>query len=321
MRYSAIRLDKAWPRKAFTLVELLVVIAIIGILIALLLPAVQAAREAARRSQCSNKLKQLGLALHNYHDAHGAFASGTLSANPTNYYTSDWCKTRPASDSRAPWTVLILPFIEQTALHDQFDFKAQFTSTSNVPGSATNHALFQQANPNYQCPSDINARSNNNNICYFGVQGGGDTPNCYTQAQRVFFINGVLFHNSEITFRDITDGSSNVFAIGETKYCLTKGGRSDGIVAGWASAAKLDANGTPLVLAAAMLQINSYPYHGGQADTLNWSTRLFGSFHPGGCQFLVADGAVRFVSDTIDLATYRQLAVRNDALPTGGFAQ
>ncbi len=314
--------SKGVGRRGFTLVELLVVIAIIGILVALLLPAIQAAREAARRSQCSNKLRQLALAVHNYEDTHGNFPSGNLSRLPTNYDASDWCRTRPGSDSRASWTVLILPYLEETAQYDLFEFGAAFTSTSNVQGSTANHREFQTSNPAYQCPSDVNSRSTNNNISYYGVQGGGTSARCTSQsADRMFFTNGVLFHNSEIGFRDIRDGTSNVFLIGETKYALTSGGRGDGIVTGWASAGKLDGWGMPITIAGAVLQINSFPRHGGEADTLNYMTRLFGSFHPGGCHFALCDASVRFVTDTIDINVYRQLAIRNDGLPSGGLPQ
>ncbi len=302
----------------FTLVELLVVIAIIGILVALLLPAIQAAREAARRSQCSNNLKQIGLALHNYHDTHQVMASGNLFTVKLTYGT-DWCSSGTTGESRAPWTVLILPYLEQTSLYNEFDFGKTFTSTSNVPGVAANNAQFTLPNKAYQCPTDINSKPDNHNGCYFGVQGGGPTPSCSTQGGvRVAFKNGVLFANSNTRFADILDGTSNVFMIGETKYALTKGGRSDGITTSWASAGKRDTYGMPLNLAAAMLQINSYPLHGGNTDTLNYMTRLFGSFHPGGCQFVMVDGSVHFVGETIDINAYQQTAVRDDGLPTEG---
>jgi len=303
----------------FTLVELLVVIAIIGILIALLLPAVQAAREAARRMDCTNRIKQINLALHNYHDTHKCLPPGTLSAGSVSYTTTDWCNGG-SNTGRASWTVLILPYLEQMNRFKEFDLRLAFTTSSNVPGASVNDTQFKKGNSAYQCPSDPNSRPDNNNGCYFGVQGGGATPNCSSQSgQRVFFINGILYHNSATKFRDITDGTSNVFLIGETKYCLTTGGRSDGIVTGWASAAKLDSSyGTPLILAATMQQINAYAKHGGIADTLNYQTRMFGSFHPGGCQFSLADGSVHFVSETIDINIYRQMGIRDDGQPTGG---
>jgi len=287
-----------------------------------LLPAVQAARVAARRMVCTNRVKQINLALHNYHDTHRVLPPGTLSAGSVNYGTANWCGSG-SNTGRASWTVLILPYLERSNQYKQFDCGRQFTTSSNVPGDAVNDAQFKKNNSAYQCPSDPNSSSDNNNGCYFGVQGGGATPNCSSQSgQRVFFVNGILYHNSATGFRDITDGTSNVFLVGETKYCLTKGGRADGVVTGWASAAKLDDGySSPIVLAAAMQQINAYAYHGGNADTLNYQTRMFGSFHPGGCQFGLADGSVHFVSETTDINLYRQLSIRNDGLPLGGLPQ
>ncbi len=132
----------------FTLVELLVVIAIIGVLVALLLPAIQAAREAARRTECTNKVKQLILACHNYHDTFRAFPPGTLT-RPYTAYGTGWCSSGPSTDARAPWTVLILPFVEHQAEWNLFDFNTMFTSSSNVPGSAANNAMFQTNMPIY----------------------------------------------------------------------------------------------------------------------------------------------------------------------------
>ena len=105
-------------RRGFTLIELLVVIAIIAILVALLLPAVQQAREAARRSSCKNQLKQLGLALQNYHDTHTVFPIGAGLAGTS----------ATGSARRAPWTVLILPFLEENAVYDEFNFSETFLS-------------------------------------------------------------------------------------------------------------------------------------------------------------------------------------------------
>ncbi len=307
------------PSFGFTLVELLVVIAIIGILVALLLPAVQAAREAARRMSCTNNVKQLALAVHNYHDVHKVFPPGSMTSNKIDFNNSNWCTSGTGDQSRASWTVLILPFIEGQNQYARFDFGSAFTSTSNLPGVAANHTEFNTNNPNFQCPSDPNSSSSNNNCCYFGVQGGGSSPACTSQSgQRVHYLNGALIHNGRIGFSGLTDGTSNVFLIGETRYQLTRGGRSDGIIAGWASAAKIDSSGMPLVCAAAQEQINSVPGHGGKMDTLNVQTRLFGSFHPGGCNFAMGDGSVHFMTQTIDLTVYRQAAVRDDGLPAGG---
>lgn len=310
-------------RQAFTLVELLVVIAIIGVLIALLLPAVQQAREAARRMDCSNHLKQIGLALHNHHDTYGHFPAGVKNKNNPNYSSSTWCSTTGAnSDARESWTVAILPFLEQNNRYELFDLDNAFTSSSNVPGVTANNNQFKLANSAYQCPSDPASRDDWSQTSYYGVQGGGPAADesCSTQSgNRVFYRNGVLYFNSKTKFRDMIDGTSNTFMVGESKYCLTPTGRSDGIYTSWASGSKTDAYGSPYVLAAARDQINSNPKVGLKFDTLNIMTKLFGSYHPGGCFFLLGDGSVHFLPETMDLNIYRQLGKASDGLPTGGF--
>ena len=184
--------------RGFTLVELLVVIAIIGILVALLLPAVQAAREAARRTQCQNKMKQQGLALHNYLSARTTFPPGC-----THPYVNG-CGGGGIDGGGAPWTVWILPYMENDALFKQFVLTETFTSSSNLPGSTTNHATWLLGNVDYQCPSYPSSDSSVNFCNYFGVQGGGPVAlaTCTTVSQqRVYFDNGVLFHNSKIRVR------------------------------------------------------------------------------------------------------------------------
>lgn len=151
-------------RNGFTLVELLVVIAIIGILVGLLLPAVQAAREAARRMQCSNNCKQIALACHNYESAFKTFPAGGIvtyapGVTPT---TANFCKVGQ-DRTQAPWSVLILPYLEESNLYGQFDFRLRFTGSSNVPGDLPNRTLFAQNLAKFQCPSDPNSQSNVNN--------------------------------------------------------------------------------------------------------------------------------------------------------------
>lgn len=305
-------------RSGFTLIELLVVIAIIAILIALLLPAVQAAREAARRSDCKNRLKQLGLALHNYHDTHRLFPPGAVST----VRAADACGTRGRVYG-APWSVLLLPYLEDQARHGTFDFNTSFTSSTNVPGSSVNHAAWQLQNSRFQCPSDTNSGQGVNNSNYLGVQGGGDISlaACTTVSdQRVFYDNGVLFHNSSMAIRDILDGTSSTFFVGESKYQITPTARADGIHLGWASGEyEGSTSARPGTVAAAVVQINSIPGDGGTVDTFNIYTRLFGSFHPGGCHFALADGSVRFVSENVNLNTMWLLCQRRDQQPVGDF--
>ncbi len=316
-------------RHGFTLVELLVVIAIIGILVGLLLPAVQAAREAARRMQCSNNVKQIALACHNYESAFRSFASGGIvSYTPAalaNLNDSNFCTTG-LDRTQAPWTVLILPFLEEKNLYGQFDFNRRFTGSSNIQGDAPNAALFRLNMAKYQCPSDPNSQSAINNSNYLGVQGGGPptgvgAPPCSTQlAQRVFFKSGVIYANSRTRMGDITDGTTSVFLIGESRYMPTPNMRTDGFHAGWASSLKADNTfAVPLTFAAAVLQINAQRDCGvGIADCFNFVSRIFGSRHTGGCHFGLCDGSVQFVNQNIDITTYRQMANRNDGLPIVG---
>src|SRR5688572_25328155 len=181
-------------RPAFTLIELLVVIAIIGILIALLLPAVQKVREAANRTRCQNNLKQLGLALHNYHDTLGSFPAAYLFDNPA---TSP-CSNTPAKTS---WAIAILPYIEQHNLHKQFDFAGTFHSFFDSSAD-TNKPLQTQRNRAYECPSDKNATDVNCTSNYFAVQGGGTDATTYCVSapgsfpQRYNYSNGVMYNNS-----------------------------------------------------------------------------------------------------------------------------
>lgn len=320
-----------WKRNGFTLVELLVVIAIIGILVGLLLPAVQAAREAARRMQCSNNCKQITLACHNYESAFKTFPAGGIvtyapGVTPTS---SNFC-TVGQDRTQAPWSVLILPYLEESNLYGQFDFRLRFTGSSNVPGDLPNRTLFALNLAKFQCPSDPNSQSNVNNSNYLGVQGGGPpVPNagcapCFTQAgQRVFFQSGIIYANSRVKFANITDGTTNTFMIGESRYMPTPNMRTDGFHAGWASSLKADsAFGLPLTFAAAVLQINAQKEcRPGVADCFNFVSRLFGSKHSGGCHFGLADGSIQFVSQNIDINIYRQSAIRDDGLPIGGIPQ
>ena len=310
--------------RGFTLVELLVVIAIIGVLIALLLPAVQQAREAARRLQCRNNIKQLGLALHNYHDTFLVFPSGNLTTD-TQY------PPRSANDpegTMAPWTVLVLPYLEQDNLHNQFDFESPFTS--HISQTTPNATIQRTPNKAFQCPSfprNGNEELKNN---YFGVMGGVDvnnTPPRWELSGSVnyrVFDNGVLFQNSKISFRDITDGTTNTFMIGESVDQKTAYGSGSPTHHGWAQGARTHngSNGYLNNVAATENPINRAAdlLAAGWHDHAVWQS-TFGSQHPGGAQFLYADGSVPWVSETMNLPIYQQCGVRNDGAPLGGLNQ
>jgi prepilin-type N-terminal cleavage/methylation domain-containing protein/prepilin-type processing-associated H-X9-DG protein len=284
-------------RLGFTLVELLVVIAIIGVLVALLLPAVQTAREAARRLQCGNNLKQLGLAMHNYVDTYKAFPIGHLYRG-----VSDGNPTDDQGGTGFGWGSALLPYIEQQALYSQFDFRYPITNTNPT----RNLTLAQTYLPGFTCPSDFkpknwtdgavtNSATSSYKACgtsYDSWQGGavGAIPNRNRY-------NGMFDRDNRgmsLRIPEVTDGLSNQFMIAEAKYKMDAGGRNRGRIYG-ATDITNGAQG-----ASNALMIN------GQWQ-MNWTApegnpqphRTAASHHPGGAQFCLADGSVRFVSETI----------------------
>ncbi len=322
-------------RRGFTLIELLVVIAIIAILVALLLPAVQQAREAARRSECKNKLKQIGLAMHNYHDVHAVLPPGFVSTN-ANVASSTSCE---AGGRYAPWSVLILPGMDATNLYETFNFEGSGTtlfvsSRAEAPTSGANWNAFNTPNLVYQCPSDPNNSKNPIQSNYMAVMGGGPASDRYCDSSnigRAYYSNGIFYQSSKTKFRDIIDGTSNVFMVGESKYMLGPGGRPDGHYFGWASTSRGGGSSVIPTLTAAQLPINDLDSDGSKMDTGFGSAgtvppqgqavqmRMFGSRHVGGCHMLMADGSTQFVGENIDITLFQQLAKREDELPTGGF--
>jgi len=300
--------------RGFTLIELLVVIAIIAILIALLLPAVQQAREAARRSQCKNNLKQIGLAFHNYHEAHNKIPPGNIS-NVTSSTNNSWCRSG-GSFQWAPWTTMILPYIDQAPLYALINFNVPFVDSSNNfinPNLSIINNAGAQRMVVYQCPSDPDL-SNAPYSSYMGVQGG--PPNaavqqpqcqntgCTPSNARAHFVTGMIHAASNYNLSAALDGTSNIFLVGESRYSN----------AHWAQSGKMDSCTLPRNLAGALEQINLYPDRGAQQ-----ATRGFSSRHVGGCHFLMCDGSVQFMSENVNLFVYQQLAQRADKLPLGGF--
>lgn len=306
-----------------TIIELLVVIAIIGLLVAILIPAVQAAREAGRRITCSNNLHQIGIAMQAYESALSAFPPGAITHRTSDAHMNCNIGGSANVDSFAPWTVLLLPYLERRPESERFRYELPFFGLYHMPAPAHNSSAQLTRCVAYECPSDPNSRSENANTNYFGVQGGGAVPDCTSTPPfdgRVFFYNGLFYNNSHIGFRDVTDGSSNTMAVGETRYLQLKGGgsQSSGLFYGtWASSFwTVGSQGTsssmPVTLAAAMDAINSVTLNPEHDWTVEHQTRLFGSYHPSGCNFLLADGHVRFLNDAVDLPVYRSLGNRND---------
>ena len=301
--------NHAPKRHGFTLIELLVVIAIIGILIALLMPAVQAAREAARRVECANHLKQIALGLNQYASVMECFPSGHISVTrKIQLGRNDWCRRNPTEYCRAPWTVMVLPFLEEQNLHDKFNFSRPFAAASGpMPAPNGKHVMPM---PIYHCPSS--KRSSETTVpSYVGVQGGGYPP-CYTRpygAWRMFWQNGMMYHNSRVMPAHVTDGMSNTLLVGETRYVSNT----------WAHSAKVEPYwGVPMVVAGTWYQINILPenYWG-----WNYQSYNFGGYHEGGCFFALADGSVHFIAETIDLELFRGLGQRDDGNKAGGFLQ
>jgi prepilin-type N-terminal cleavage/methylation domain-containing protein/prepilin-type processing-associated H-X9-DG protein len=314
-------------RRAFTLIELLVVIAIIGILIGLLLPAVQKVREAANRMKCSNNLKQLALAMHNYHSAYEVFPPGWI-ISPTSFVTANGCPTvgggNPFPEAYAPWSVLILPFLEQENLYRQFKLNASFGCQHGWPGDPTNFALQFQQNKLYVCPTDSETSYGSN---YSAVTGGGAPGSCQCNSTDApgylfMFTNGVFYANSKTRVTDITDGSSNTYLIGETKYNVSPdcpasgsswGGNPQTKSSSWASGPYWSTDWNYYPNGVASVDPINLPWGtgpdltGGPSCYEGADSRTFGSYHTGGCNAAFADGHVQFMPNSLDVNVHRAL--------------
>jgi prepilin-type N-terminal cleavage/methylation domain-containing protein/prepilin-type processing-associated H-X9-DG protein len=277
-------------RRAFTLVELLVVIAIIGILIALLLPAVQAAREAARRMQCANNLKQIGLALHNYHDTHRIFPYAT--GGEGTYWS---------------WSALILPFIESGNIYQQIDFRYPY----NVVNAANNEAM-KQFVPVYLCPS---APAPGLCTCCAGIPGIEDSAEInysavatHRDGSEAYYARdpngtGVMYLRSKTRIADVTDGTSQTLLVAECDI-----DQNDPWKQSAGPSYCPNAQCTIGKLWASENRLTTAYGINGDVSHLRPGPR---SYHPGGAQFVYTDGHVSFLQETIDQALLQALTTRD----------
>jgi prepilin-type N-terminal cleavage/methylation domain-containing protein len=339
-------------RRGFTLIELLVVIAIIAILIALLLPAVQQAREAARRTQCKNNLKQIGLALHNYHDVFNCFPSAYITKQLCSP-AANWPACNTGEVSMYSWGAFILPYIDQAPLFNTLNVGNVWLETNIA--NATTRASLQMGMPAFVCASDPGPALNDfvaaSDRYDFRITVGG-TDHKIARSNYVMMANawdsttphvyptqygpahGIGFANSKINFRDITDGSSNTIAVGERAYIYKNANKvGAALVIGFSGSNNVQDTSYGQKgnsIAAVGLTYNGInALVGGEHDV-----RGFSSNHVGGAHFVMGDGAVRFISENIDYiksavsvanyfqnisTTYQKLACRDDGMPVGEF--
>ena len=293
-------------RRGFTLIELLVVIAIIATLVALIFPAVQNARESARRLQCENNLKQIGLALSNYHESHNSFPPGYVST------------AAGASEPGWGWGALILPQLEQTNLHSRLG-PGQKTLSSVV---ANDLDLVRMPLAVFRCASDDGEELGDEDRTIFKnsaleserVARSNYVAVCGTQLTAENAAgNGVFSRNSPMPISRIDDGTSNTLGVGERRSLFHRAAVWCGVntASENVTPAQLNLFGPVFVLGSSATVINT---------TLTEDAEQgFSSQHPGGAMFLFCDGSVRFVSENINPATFNGLANRNDGLPVGGF--
>lgn len=313
-------------RRGFTLIELLVVVAIISILLALLLPAVQQIREAARRTQCRSNLRQIGLALHNYHDQANAFPPGWVydaARPPASAPTNCW-----------GWSAMILPQIDQAGLYRHLNLNAGFSGGLDATGGNGNpgdNGSESTVLPVFRCPSDVGTETVLSAAASAMIYGGrsnypGVNGGLLLDIPPILHQGGTFGENSCRGFQSMTDGSSNCFAVGERAF-MEFSGSGIGPSALWAGTRSGTpgiemANGVALAVGQCVTPLNTPPMHpnsllgSGESDS---SWHGFGSRHVQGAHFLMGDGAVRFISQDIDYRTYGRLGTVADGKAVGEF--
>ncbi|HWL09009.1 MAG TPA: DUF1559 domain-containing protein [Planctomicrobium sp.] len=345
-------------QRGFTLIELLVVIAIIAILVALLLPAVQQAREAARRSQCKNNLKQLGLAMHNYHDTYNMFPFA---------YVSDWGRWQDYFDAGSvppgavhngnmgsvvkgraqwTWTAYLLPYVEMSAAFNNLNVSGRMGA--DALDDTTVRTVFQSRSPMFVCPSDIAPMLNTNRQVtsrnsttqvpvattnYVGMNRGN------TSGSDVYIVtsldksqaNGMFRPNNSTRIRDVTDGTSGTIMIGERTWQYL-GMDSNGSIS-----LSYPANASTLFVTRATNDSDGKCYECEATDALGAGTIAhypnrktlahapgaaqsgFSSQHTGGVHFLFVDGSVHFISENVNGETYARLCNISSGTVPGPF--
>ena len=296
--------------RGFTLIELLVVIALIGILIALLLPAVQQARAAARLTQCRNNLKQIGLALHNYHDVYGVFPPGSTSDVEQGGWIGD-----PTTRHIHSWSSMLLPYLELGAIYNTIDFN--YSSMDPRNREAASNTI-----PAFRCPSftgtgysraDVYTRfSNEYATTNYVALGGTDVGHIYGQNTGIFKPDGTIYSLSNTKAAGVTDGLSNTVLIVETR----EEDMSVWIDGGVATvvALRYDQFNGPSY-AGIEIALNYYPYF----EYFNPRSEYGpSSMHIGGAVHLLGDGSARFISENIAASVYTGLTTRAGGEVIGG---
>jgi prepilin-type N-terminal cleavage/methylation domain-containing protein/prepilin-type processing-associated H-X9-DG protein len=290
-----------WRRPGFTLIELLVVIAIIGVLIGLLLPAVQKVREAANRTRCQNNLHQIGVALHHYHDAHGSFPSGYR------------CQVQPDPTYTSPgwgWGALLLPQIEQGTLSRQINFALPVENPAHLGVRTTVIKVFT-------CPSDaatgvFTVYDKNNNAL------ADAATNSYAASHGVGVdlddelddFNGMFSRNSTVRIADVTDGTSHTIAAGERAAAFAKTPWAGAVNYGTVRVTPGAPTANTGAIEQAPVQVLAHIDVEGINDA-NADPEDFWTPHPGTAIFLFVDGSVQPIRITVALPVLQALVTRN----------